>query len=149
MIQNLNQSLPSILWWILFGGLLIFIYQEGEEGEIKGQWDALLLFICDVPIHNWPNCMKMFSCFSRLLFANWCLILCHMSPFCNSSRRTTWSLWFTLLILFASRKAMLRVDAKQGAPKDGNSPLELFQVIDAFCTSQLLTWGAKQDVSWM
>lgn len=23
---------------------------------------------------------------------------------------------------------MLRVDAKQGAPKDGNSPLELFQV---------------------
>ncbi|XP_027148947.1 protein SABRE [Coffea eugenioides] len=26
------------------------------------------------------------------------------------------------------KKAMLRVDAKQGAPKDGNSPLELFQV---------------------
>lgn len=25
---------------------------------------------------------------------------------------------------------MLRVDSKQGAPKDGNSPLELFQVID-------------------
>lgn len=24
---------------------------------------------------------------------------------------------------------MLRVDAKQGAPKDGNSPLELFHVI--------------------
>lgn len=23
---------------------------------------------------------------------------------------------------------MLRVDAKQGAPKDGNAPLELFQV---------------------
>lgn len=26
------------------------------------------------------------------------------------------------------RNVMLRVDAKQGAPKDGNSPLELFQV---------------------
>ncbi|KAL3514280.1 hypothetical protein ACH5RR_026997 [Cinchona calisaya] len=27
-----------------------------------------------------------------------------------------------------AKKVMLRVDAKQGAPKDGNSPLELFQV---------------------
>lgn len=26
---------------------------------------------------------------------------------------------------------MLGVDAKQGAPKDGNSPIELFQVIKA------------------
>jgi hypothetical protein len=26
------------------------------------------------------------------------------------------------------KKVMLRVDAKQGAPRDGNSPLELFQV---------------------
>ncbi|KAF7817045.1 protein SABRE isoform X1 [Senna tora] len=30
------------------------------------------------------------------------------------------------------RKVMLRVDAKQGAPKDGNSPFELFQVIVTF-----------------
>lgn len=30
---------------------------------------------------------------------------------------------------FFSRKVMLRVDARQGAPKDGNSPLELFEVI--------------------
>lgn len=27
---------------------------------------------------------------------------------------------------------MLRVDAKQGSPKDGNSPLELFQVISLY-----------------
>lgn len=33
---------------------------------------------------------------------------------------------------FGYRKVMLRVDAKQGAPKDGNSPLELFQVIGFF-----------------
>jgi len=31
-----------------------------------------------------------------------------------------------------SRKEMLRVDAKQGAPRDGNSSLELFQVIISF-----------------
>jgi len=27
---------------------------------------------------------------------------------------------------------MLRVDARQGAPKDGNSPLELFEVIISY-----------------
>ncbi|KAK2977997.1 hypothetical protein RJ640_023535, partial [Escallonia rubra] len=35
---------------------------------------------------------------------------------------------FTVLYYRGCRKVMLRVDAKQGAPKDGNSPLELFQV---------------------
>lgn len=34
-----------------------------------------------------------------------------------------------MLYVFGYRKVMLRVDAKQGAPKDGNSPLELFQVM--------------------
>ena len=33
-----------------------------------------------------------------------------------------------MLTAFYCRGVMLRVDAKQGAPKDGNSPLELFQV---------------------
>jgi hypothetical protein len=33
---------------------------------------------------------------------------------------------------YFSRKQMLRVDAKQGAPRDGNSSLELFQVIISF-----------------
>ncbi|KAF7139251.1 hypothetical protein RHSIM_Rhsim07G0212900 [Rhododendron simsii] len=32
------------------------------------------------------------------------------------------------IYVFAFRKVMLRVDAKQGAPKDGNSPIETFQV---------------------
>jgi hypothetical protein len=30
---------------------------------------------------------------------------------------------------YFSRKEMLRVDAQQGAPRDGNSSLELFKVI--------------------
>ncbi|KAJ0026216.1 hypothetical protein Pint_08506 [Pistacia integerrima] len=38
------------------------------------------------------------------------------------------SLKLILYYSFCCRKFMLRVDAKQGAPKDGNSPLELFQV---------------------
>jgi hypothetical protein len=33
---------------------------------------------------------------------------------------------------YFSRKQMLRVDAKQGAPRDGNSSLELFQVFGYF-----------------
>lgn len=49
-------------------------------------------------------------------------------------RRNSWSPYIKILapplsIFFACRKVMLRVDAKQGSPKDGNSILELFQVI--------------------
>lgn len=38
----------------------------------------------------------------------------------------------TNFVKFLFRKVMLRVDARQGAPKDGNSPLELFEVIISY-----------------
>lgn len=51
--------------------------------------------------------------------------------------------------LCGRRKVMLKVDAKQGAPKDGNSPLELFQVIkfQVLVTSFLLwvKWNRRVE----
>jgi hypothetical protein len=42
-------------------------------------------------------------------------------------------------IIFGCREVMLRVDAKQGAPRDGNSRIELFQAIQCSFISPLLT----------
>ena len=42
-------------------------------------------------------------------------------------------------IVFGCREVMLRVDAKQGAPRDGNSRIELFQAIQCSFISPLLT----------
>ena len=46
---------------------------------------------------------------------------------------------------FGCRKVMLRVDAKQGAPKDGNSPLELFQVIEFSAVQVCTRYYAKPN----
>jgi hypothetical protein len=35
------------------------------------------------------------------------------------------------------RNVMLRIDARQGAPKEGQSPLELFEVLKSFLTSHI------------
>lgn len=42
-------------------------------------------------------------------------------------------------IIFGCREVMLRVDAKQGAPRDGNSRIELFQAIQCSFIFPLLT----------